>query len=290
MRLKVTRSRHRMSKHHQTEARYKYRLDRRWPFPGRPCSQDSAAQLSPSRPWYHPLVCLQEWRQILANMPPFASPEQVSVELTCSTFSEFGLNPWQQWRPFSVMPWPPLRTILYELWRKILKMLLCELFPLSEWFKRFGRTDLLATTVLPSEPAAVRRRPLAVTAAWQSASSVCSIWSSCQPYCAFWEEQDWIQASTSRRQLTKRRLYFLTVLDKLLYSPPQIRHQESRIDGFCRDELFLTSVSELTGAEPQAIFRTHNWKLILSNKWIPGAAWLKPFLKQRLIAHLFSVL
>lgn len=115
MRLKVTRSRHRMSKHQQTEACYKYRLDRRWPFPGRPCSQGSAAQLSPSPPWYHPFVCLQEWRQILANMPPFASPEQVSVELTCSTFSEFGWHHLKHWGPFSVMPWPPLRTNLYKL-------------------------------------------------------------------------------------------------------------------------------------------------------------------------------
>lgn len=145
-------------------------------------------------------------------------------------------------------------------------------FPLSEWFKRFGRADLLVTTMLPrvspllsdadpslsllssrapppsaaSDPPA-SRPPLSPTDDWWRFHS-----------CAFSEEQDRIQPGTSCRRLTKHRLYFRTVLDKLLYFLPQIRHRESRIDGFCRDELFLTSVSELTGAEPQAIFRTHN--------------------------------
>lgn len=42
-------------------------------------------------------------------------------------------------------------------------MLLREVFPLSEWFKGFGRADLLVTTMMLSEPAAVRHTPLAVT-------------------------------------------------------------------------------------------------------------------------------
>lgn len=288
MRLKVPRSRHRMSKHHQTEARYKYRLDRRWPLPGRPCSRDSAAQLSPSHPWYHPLVCLQEWRQILANMPPFASLEQVSVELTCSTFSEFELNHWRQWGPFSVMPWPPLWTILYKLWRKILKTLLRQnglnawAEQTSSWPPCCREWARCCQTQTPRCHCCLTERLLRLShrIALPAARHCRQLTTGGVPAPAP-SERSRTASSPAPFVGSSPNTYFLTVIAKLLYFPPQIRHQESRIDGFCRDELFLTSVSELTGAEPQALFRTHNWKLILSNKWIPGAAWLKPFLSSR---------